>query len=117
MIPFPASLQAAFEAPGTFAFQVEAEHPAFADHFPGRPLLPGVVQVDWALRLGRRVYGEMGTFEALEHLKFQAPILPGEPISLRLDWAPAKGELAFEYWGNQGRKSSGFARFAPAQPA
>lgn len=111
MIPFPASLQPVVEGgPGasrTFTLAVEAGHPAFDGHFPGQPILPGVVQVDWALRLGEQVFGPLGAFRALEHLKFQATIQPGEPLTLRLAWDAATRELAFEYDG----KSKGFAVF------
>lgn len=111
MIPFPRSLRPS--GPGAFAFEVEPEHPAFEGHFPGQPILPGVVQVDWALRLGAEAFGPFGAFLALEQLKFQAVIVPEEPLELRLAWDAAAGELAFTYSGAAGKKSSGFARFAP----
>ena len=110
MIPFPRSLRPS--GPGAFAFEVEPEHPAFEGHFPGLPILPGVVQVDWALRLGTEAFGPFGAFAALEHLKFQAVITPGEPLTLELAWDAAANELAFTYRGAGGKKSSGFARFA-----
>lgn len=111
MIPFPRSLRPS--GPGAFAFEVEPEHPAFEGHFPGQAILPGVVQVDWAIRLGETAFGPLGVFASLEHLKFQAVIEPEEPLELRLDWNAAARELGFTYEGATGRKSSGFARFAP----
>lgn len=111
MIPFPRSLRPLPGVPGGFAFEVEAAHPAFLGHFPGRPVLPGVVQLDWALRMGREAFGPLGPFQALEHLKFQAVIGPEEPLELRLAWDPAARELGFTYQGPGGLKSSGFARF------
>lgn len=111
MIPFPRSLRPLAGAPGTFAFELEADHPAFTGHFPGKPILPGLVQVDWALRLGKEVFGPLGTFRALEHLKFQATLAPLEPVELRLTWDAASRHLGFAYGGPGGRKSSGFAHF------
>ncbi|MBS1785407.1 MAG: hydroxymyristoyl-ACP dehydratase [Acidobacteria bacterium] len=110
MIPFPRSLRPS----GTeaYAFEVEADHPAFQGHFPDHPILPGVVQVDWAIRLGAERFGVLGAFQSLEHLKFQAVIVPEEPITLTLAWDDAARELAFTYRGADGVKSSGFARFA-----
>ena len=110
MIPFPRSLRPS--GPGAFAFEVEPEHPAFEGHFPDQPILPGVVQVDWAIRLGGEAFGPLGDFRSLEHLKFQAVITPMEPIRLELAWDAAANELAFAFTGAEGKKSSGFARFA-----
>ena len=112
MIPFPRSLRGLGE-PGAFAFEAEPEHAAFEGHFPDQPILPGVVQVDWALRLGAEAFGPLGAFSSLEQLKFQAVITPGEPIELRLAWDAAAQELGFAYAGAAGKKSSGFARFEP----
>ncbi len=111
MIPFPGSLR--LSGPGTYAFEVEPEHEAFHGHFPDQPILPGVVQVDWAMRLGADAFGPFGAFQSLEHLKFQAVIVPDEPITLTLAWDDAARELAFHYRGQEGVKSGGFARFAP----
>ena len=112
-MPFPGALQAIPGAPGRFALQVDADHPAFEGHFPGAAILSGLLQVDWAIRLGRETYGITGAFRALEHLKFQAPIGPGEPLELHLDWQAAKGHLGFVYQGIEGRKSKGSAVFTP----
>ena len=107
MIPFPASLQPVPGAVGSFTLEVEEGHAAFQGHFPGQPILPGVVQVDWALRLGAELFGPLGDFRALEHLKFQATIGPEEAVTLRLAWDADQRLLAFEYEG----KSKGFAVF------
>lgn len=109
MIPFPDSLQR--DGEGVFRLQVEAGHPAFQGHFPDQPILPGLVQIDWAIRLGAEAFGPLGTFKALEHLKFQATIQPLEALELRLAWNAETRELAFEYIGAAGLKSKGFAQF------
>jgi len=113
VIPFPRSLRPLAGAPGAYAFEVETDHAAFTGHFPGQPILPGVVQLDWAIRLGAEAFGGLGAFQSVEHLKFQATIGPREPVELRLAWDAAAGELGFDYTGPEGRKSSGFVRFAP----
>lgn len=113
MIPFPRSLRPLAGEPGAFVFEVEAEHPVFLGHFPEQPILPGVVQVDWAIRLGVEAFGPFGAFLSLEHLKFQAVIQPREALELRLSWDATQRELGFAYSGASGRKSNGFARFAP----
>lgn len=113
MIPLPQSLHASVESPGVFTFAVEPDHPAFRGHFPNQPILPGVIQVDWAIRLGEAAFGPLGSFQSLEHLKFQATIQPLETLALHLSWAAESRELGFAFEGAEGRKSSGFARFAP----
>ena len=113
-MPYPRDLAPLPGVPGHFALRVEPDHPAFDGHFPGEPILSGLVQVDWAIRLGREAFGFTGTFRALEHLKFQAPIQPAEPVELRLSWDATQGHLDFLYAGQGGRKSSGIAIFATA---
>ena len=113
-MPYPQPLHAMPGVPGRFALRVDQDHPAFEGHFPGDPILSGLLQVDWAIRLGRETFGFPGTFRALDHLKFQAPIRPAEPVELRLSWDAAAGRLDFLYSGQEGRKSHGIAVFATA---
>ena len=50
----------------------------FAGHFPGLPILPGVVQVDWAIRLAaEHVAGACARSASIDRLKFMAPVPPG----------------------------------------
>jgi hypothetical protein len=65
----------------------------FAGHFPGRPLLPGVVQVDWAARLAAEGGWCGGTFAGLSQVKFTAPVLPATVLRLTLE--RRNGRLAF----------------------
>ncbi|MGA2081520.1 MAG: hypothetical protein ABSH53_13055 [Holophaga sp.] len=96
-----------------FTLAVGPEHPAFRGHFPGDPLLPGVVQVDWAVRLGREAFGPLGDFQGLDQAKFLRPVRPGVPLELRLALAPGSGRLRFQYQDAEGKVSSGTALFRP----
>ncbi len=109
MMPLPPFAPTA--DPHCFTFTLEADHPAFAGHFPGQPILPGVVQVDWAIRQGEAVFGPLGAFSRLTQLKFMRLIQPGEPITLALAHDPAKRALSFTFEGSDGRKASGTVNF------
>ena len=84
------------------------EHPAFDGHFPGQPVLPGVVQLDWAIRLAATCFGH--TFQPARRfqVKYMRPIAPtptGLTVSLRLD--RTRHEVVFEYRRNDIPSSSG----------
>ena len=68
---------------------MDADLQAFQGHFPGHPVLPGVVQVDWAIRFGTRAFGDLGGFRGIDQLKFQALIRPGDVVELASPSSPA----------------------------
>lgn len=78
-------------------FTVPAELGYFAGHFPEVPLLPGVVQIGWAVELGRRYVPFDAQFRALAGVKFMRVIQPGATVALQLAFDPGARELAFEY--------------------
>lgn len=62
-------------------------HPAirwFGGHFPGRPLLPGVVQVDWAVRCAALQGFSPTDFTGLSGVKFPATVTPGSVVAMTL---------------------------------
>ena len=56
----------------------------FSGHFPKAPVLPGVVQVDWARSLGQHLMNLPKKFAGMEVLKFQQLVRPGDEIQLHL---------------------------------
>ncbi|AXJ02878.1 AMP-binding protein [Pseudomonas fluorescens] len=79
----------------------------FSGHFPKAPVLPGVVQVEWALNLGRQLLNLPGEFAGMEVLKFQQLVRPGDEIQLHLRFDPERGKLYFAYRNDTATCSSG----------
>ncbi|WP_226499862.1 acyl-CoA synthetase family protein [Pseudomonas sp. MWU16-30322] len=79
----------------------------FSGHFPKAPVLPGVVQVEWALNLGRHLLNLPGKFAGMEVLKFQQLVRPGDEVQLHLRFDPERGKLYFAYRNDTATCSSG----------
>jgi 3-hydroxymyristoyl/3-hydroxydecanoyl-(acyl carrier protein) dehydratase len=88
-------------------FVVPADLDYFRGHFPGAPVVPGVVQIKWALELARRTLSVAGEFRGMEALKFQHVMGPGDHVTLTLEWLPAKHKLRFAFASGNARYSSG----------
>jgi acyl-coenzyme A synthetase/AMP-(fatty) acid ligase len=86
----------------------------FDGHFDVAPILPGVVQVDWALHYGRRYFDLPPQFKGINALKFQQVIQPDQPIQLELVHDAAKGNLQFRYSSEAGQHASGRVVFGDA---
>ena len=79
----------------------------FSGHFPQTPVLPGVVQVDWALSFGQQLMKLPEKFAGMEVLKFQQLVRPGDEVQLHLRFDPARGKLYFAYRNETATCSSG----------
>ena len=72
----------------TVALAIAADHPAFAGHFPGRPLLPGVALLSAVLEAVLAepdLAAAVGPAPRLSAVKFLAPIGPGAALTIRFD--------------------------------
>jgi acyl-coenzyme A synthetase/AMP-(fatty) acid ligase/3-hydroxymyristoyl/3-hydroxydecanoyl-(acyl carrier protein) dehydratase len=79
----------------------------FSGHFPQTPVLPGVVQVDWALSLGLQLMNLPEKFAGMEVLKFQQLVRPGDEVQLHLRFDPIRSKLYFAYRNETATCSSG----------
>ncbi|KVF81091.1 AMP-binding protein [Burkholderia vietnamiensis] len=82
-------------APQTrLGFTIAADHPALPGHFPGHPIVPGVVLLDHAIAaLGASLNRPLDTWR-LASAKFLSPVAPGEPLDLAFE-AAANGAIRF----------------------
>jgi len=79
----------------------------FDGHFDVAPILPGVVQVDWAIHYSRRYFALPAQFAGISALKFQQVIVPGQTVLLELLHDSANATLTFRYHSDAGRHASG----------
>jgi len=80
---------------------IPADHPAFAGHFPGAPIVPGVVLLDAVVHAMQQLMGRAGACE-IGAAKFLSPVGPGETLTIALDMTPTGG-ARFEIT-SEGRK-------------
>lgn len=81
----PAVHRATVRIPGT--------HPSLPGHFPGRPIVPGVVLLQCVLDEAERWLGRPLSVGALPQAKFSSPLLPEQSAELELRLAGS--ELRF----------------------
>jgi 3-hydroxyacyl-[acyl-carrier-protein] dehydratase len=68
-------------------FVVPADHPALPGHFPGTPVVPGVVVLDNVLKAGESWQQRALSVRGLKQVKFHSPLLPGEQADVALEMA------------------------------
>jgi 3-hydroxymyristoyl/3-hydroxydecanoyl-(acyl carrier protein) dehydratase len=79
----------------------------FAGHFPGLPILPGVVQLDWAVRFAREHFAITGGASLLQDVKFLAIVRPDARLVLSLRHDAARRLVAFSFAAGGRKASSG----------
>ena len=97
--------------------RIAAEHPAFDGHFPGRPLVPGVLllaQVLEAVRADAALAAAVGPAPRLGVAKFLAPVGPDTALEIR--FALTANALRFEVGAERTAASGHFER-VDASPA
>ena len=93
---------------------IAADHPAFAGHFPDRPILPGVVLLDaavHALTEARRAASDPpqgGTPAVCQIIsaKFLSPVSPGETLTISCS-GTASGSTRFDISGGDRKVATG----------
>jgi len=96
-------------APMRAEFEINVPEELFylQGHFPQRPILPGVIQIHWAIQLAAARLGVKREFSGIEALKFHRVIKPLTPLKLTLEQAEKTGKLHFSYVSDLGVHSQG----------
>jgi 3-hydroxyacyl-[acyl-carrier-protein] dehydratase len=94
------------------ALHIAADHPSFAGHFPGFPVLPGAVLLDETLRAIERARGIDLTAWQISSAKFLDGVRPGDSLVLEHD-APSTGLIRFAIHAGKRKVVSGTLSTAP----
>jgi acyl-coenzyme A synthetase/AMP-(fatty) acid ligase len=102
------------DRPGVFDVHVAPELEFFRGHFPGDPILAGVVQLEvLVLRQVAAMWPDLTDLSRASRLRFRRPIRPGEDLELSLRLlAPA--QVAFELTCRGTPCSAGTLHFRPS---
>lgn len=63
--------------------RVPHDHPALPGHFPGAPVLPGVVLLDWAWECCRNALPADRRLLGVQSAKFLRAVRPGDALCIR----------------------------------
>lgn len=65
-------------------FAIPSDHPCLPGHFPGRPLVPGVVLLEQVIAAVEAAHGPLRGLR-LPQVKFLQPLLPEQSAQVELD--------------------------------
>jgi UDP-3-O-[3-hydroxymyristoyl] N-acetylglucosamine deacetylase / 3-hydroxyacyl-[acyl-carrier-protein] dehydratase len=79
---------------------VTINEPYFQGHFPGHPVMPGVLQVEAMAQVASMVMmhktenaGKIGYFMSADSVKFRKPVFPGDTLFIHCEMLSAKKRL------------------------
>ncbi|MES3295994.1 hydroxymyristoyl-ACP dehydratase [Enterobacter hormaechei] len=75
----------------------------YKGHFAVQPLLPGVAQLDWVMHYAAALASGY-RFHSIQNVKFAAPLLPENTVTLLLAWQPERQLLTFSYQRHAGNE-------------
>ncbi|OGT04406.1 MAG: hypothetical protein A2143_10670 [Gallionellales bacterium RBG_16_57_15] len=85
---------------------VPLDHPAFAGHFPGTPILPGVVLLDTTLQAIANASGIALDRCEISSVKFLSPANPGDALVIQHEIS-ASGTIRFDIMAGTRKIASG----------
>lgn len=88
---------------------VTINEPFFVGHFPGEPIMPGVLQIEAMAQasglLAQRFFGELDYrdcevfFMSIDNIKFRRPVVPGDVLIMRINILNKKSNM-FKFKGS-----------------
>jgi 3-hydroxymyristoyl/3-hydroxydecanoyl-(acyl carrier protein) dehydratase len=94
----------------TLDMEVDSDLLWFRGHFPGHPILPGVVQLAWAASFAERHFGVSATPCEILRLKFKHVAVP--PLTMQLRLTRRSGsEVQFEFAKDEQQYSQGCLKY------
>jgi 3-hydroxyacyl-[acyl-carrier-protein] dehydratase len=94
--PFRLTVRGTGEEGHRFEVAIPIASPLFTGHFPGHPILPGIAHLALAQRALGEIMGREVALAAVRSLKLRRPVVPGEPLELRLGQPGEDGSWRFE---------------------
>jgi hypothetical protein len=93
-----------------FLLHIRVDAPYFEGHFPGNPILPGIIQLHWAVQLARHCLGIEAPPGEFRRIKFQSILVPPRLVELRLRTEDRR-QVEFQVLGKSESHSSGVMVF------
>ena len=104
---FPRVLSIRDEAPATrLSLDIAGDLSWFQGHFPGQPVLPGIVQLHVAVLVCRALYGFDDAPQEVKRLKFKNVVIPPRTLEL-LVVRKGEHEAQFRFSGDGEENSEG----------
>lgn len=88
------------------ALRIAPDHPSLAGHFPGLPIVPGVVLLDETLHAIEQLQHVEQASWTISAVKFHHTVAPGDELRLTCDWQP-EAQVHFELRSPQALVASG----------
>ncbi len=102
----------------TVAVEVPADYAYYAGHFPGYPIMAGVVQLhELVMPAVASARPGLGELRSVSHVKFHKRILPGDTLELRLSWLEDEPQVDFEIRRADRICAAGRLSYDPGAPA
>jgi UDP-3-O-[3-hydroxymyristoyl] N-acetylglucosamine deacetylase/3-hydroxyacyl-[acyl-carrier-protein] dehydratase len=79
---------------------VTINEPFFAGHFPGHPIMPGVLQLEAIAQVAGvllftqlETQGQVAYFMAAEDVKWRRPLVPGDVLMIEVELTKLRGRI------------------------